>query len=79
MPQVGKSDLFDVIYITPEEAARGARKLISIPFGYQKKTIVVRIPPGIRDGTKLRLEGMGRKINGDQRGDLYLQVTVKDK
>jgi hypothetical protein len=79
VPQMGESDLFDVIFITPEEAARGARKLISIPFGYQKKTIVVRIPPGIRDGMKLRLEGMGRKINGDQRGDLYLQVTVKDK
>jgi membrane associated rhomboid family serine protease len=77
-PQIGKSDLFDIIAITPEEAARGAKKLISIPFGYQKKTIVVRIPPGIGDGTKLRLEGMGKKRNGDQRGDLYLQVTVRD-
>jgi hypothetical protein len=37
-----ESDLFDVISITPEEAAHGAKKLISIPFGYQKKTIVVR-------------------------------------
>jgi membrane associated rhomboid family serine protease len=77
VPQMGESDLFDVISITPEEAARGAKKLISIPGGYQKKTIVVRIPPGIRDGIKLRLEGMGRKINGDQRGDLYLQVSVR--
>jgi membrane associated rhomboid family serine protease len=77
VPRMGESDLFDVIYITPEEAARGARKLISIPFGYQKKTIVVRIPPGIRDGTKLRLEGMGRKKDGGQRGDLYLQVSVR--
>jgi hypothetical protein len=74
---MGESDLFDVISITPEEAARGAKKLISIPVGYQKKTIVVRIPPGIRDGMKLRLEEMGRKINGDQRGDLYLQVSVR--
>ncbi|MGC9976482.1 MAG: rhomboid family intramembrane serine protease [Syntrophales bacterium] len=79
VPQTGESDIFDAIYITPEEAARGARKLISISHGYQKKTIVVRIPPGIRDGMKLRLEGMGKKRNGDQRGDLYLQVAVKDK
>lgn len=75
--QEDDSDLFDVIYITPEEAARGARKLISIPFGYQKKTVMVRIPPGIRDGAKLRLKGMGKKRNGDQRGDLYLQVSVR--
>jgi hypothetical protein len=66
LPQIGESDLYDVISITLEEAARGAKKLISIPFGYQKKTIVVRIPPGIRDGMKLRLEGMGRKRNSDQ-------------
>lgn len=77
VPQTGESDLFDVISITPEEAARGAKKLISISHSYQKKTIVVRIPPGIRDGMKLRLEGMGNKRNGDQRGDLYLQVTVR--
>jgi membrane associated rhomboid family serine protease len=77
VPQTAEPDLFDVISITPEEAARGAKKLISIPFGYQKKNIVVRIPPGIRDGTKLRLEGMGKKTNGDQRGDLYLQVSVR--
>ncbi|MGZ3635312.1 MAG: rhomboid family intramembrane serine protease [Syntrophales bacterium] len=77
VPWMGESDLFDVISITPEEAARGAKKLISIPYGYQKKNIVVRIPPGIRDGAKLRLEGMGKKRNGDQRGDLYLQVSVR--
>ncbi|MGZ6210226.1 MAG: rhomboid family intramembrane serine protease [Syntrophales bacterium] len=77
VPQMGEFDLFDVISITPEEAARGAKKLISIPYGYQKKNIVVRIPPGIRDGAKLRLEGMGKKRNGDQRGDLYLQVSVR--
>ena len=75
--ETGESDLFDVISITPEEAARGVRKLISIPFGYQKKTIAVRIPPGIGDGTKLRLEGMGMKKDGGQRGDLYLQVSVR--
>jgi membrane associated rhomboid family serine protease len=74
--QTDESDLYDVISITPEEAARGAKKLVSISVGYQKKTVSVRIPPGIRDGMKLRLEGMG---NGDQRGDLYLQVTVRDK
>jgi len=73
----GESDLFDVISITPEEAARGARKLVSIPFGYQKKNIVVRIPSGIADGTKLRLKGMGMKKNDGQRGDLYLQVSIK--
>ncbi|HUH66589.1 MAG TPA: DnaJ C-terminal domain-containing protein, partial [Syntrophales bacterium] len=77
VPHREEAYLFDVINITPEEAERGVRKMISVPFGYQRKHLVVRIPPGIRDGTKLRLEGVGMKKDGGERGDLYLQVSVR--
>jgi membrane associated rhomboid family serine protease len=78
VPEAGESDLYGAISITPEEAARGARKLISIPFEYQKKPIVLNIPAGIRDGTKLRLAGMGKKGDDNRRGDFYFTVTVRD-
>jgi len=38
----------------------------------------VTIPPGIRDGTVLRLEGMGKQA-GDVRGDLNLKVTLQEE
>lgn len=39
--------------------------------------IDVTIPPNIRNGSKLRLVGEGKKgINGGQNGDLYLKITV---
>jgi len=76
--ETGASDLYGAITITSEEAARGTRKLISIPIGYQKKPLVLHIPPGIKDGTKLRLVGMGKKIDDYQRGDLYIKVSIQD-
>jgi membrane associated rhomboid family serine protease len=74
--QTGNPDLYADISITKEEAARGVKKMIGIPIGYQKKPLVLNIPPGTTDGTKLRLAGIGKKTDDDQRGDLYLNVTV---
>lgn len=51
-----------------EEAYRGGEKTISI--GPERLT--VRIPPGVRDGQKIRLAGKGQAG-----GDLYLRVKLK--
>jgi curved DNA-binding protein len=40
------------------------------------KTLTVKIPPGTRDGTKIRLRGQGGGSPGGQSGDLYLKVTL---
>ncbi len=39
-------------------------------------TIEVRIPPGIDDGTELRLRGQGEAVPGGTPGDLYVTVRV---
>ncbi len=78
IPETGDADLYSDIFITPEEAAHGVRKLVSIPLGYQKKPIALNIPPGIKNGTKIRLAGLGKKIDDNHRGDLYLTVIVED-
>ena len=69
--------LYGVIVISPYEAAGGTRKLVNIPWGFHKRLFKVTVPPGIKEGSKLRLKGLGRKTGSAERGDLYLKVEVK--
>ena len=42
------------------------------------KTIEVKIPAGVQDGTRVRVAGKGQPgSNGGKRGDLYLHVMIK--
>ena len=73
----GDPHLYGSIGITPMEAQWGTRKLVNIPWGFQKRLLRVIVPPGVREGTTLRLAGMGRQIDDRKRGDLYLKVTIR--
>lgn len=43
----------------------------------ESKTIEVKIPAGVQDGTRVRVSGKGQPgLNGGKRGDLYLHVTI---
>ncbi len=45
----------------------------------KNKTIKVKIPAGIEDGTRMRIEGGGEAgIRGGANGDLYIFVSVKE-
>lgn len=68
-------DVYGSIRITPREAALGTKKLISIDHGLKKKTVMVTIPPGVEEGTVLRLRGLGRKGQGGEKGDLFLEIV----
>ncbi len=60
------------------EAFAGAEKTIEYMVGGQKKSIKVKIPPGVDSGHKLRLTGKGAAAgHGGPPGDLYLNITVK--
>ncbi|MBI9088762.1 MAG: J domain-containing protein [Desulfobacterium sp.] len=53
------------------------------PYAYYhkelSKKLVVQIPPGTREGQRIRLAGMGTAPgDGPGRGDLYLQVKIKN-
>jgi membrane associated rhomboid family serine protease len=71
-------DIHGNITITKREALFGARKLVNIPKGFKKRMFLVVIPPNTSEGSKLRLSGLGRQLNGGRRGDLYLKVNVED-
>ena len=72
----GEPHLYASIDITPREAHMGTRKLVNVPSGFQKRLFAVKVPPGVRDGTTLRLSGLGKKV-GNERGDLYLRVKIE--
>jgi len=38
--------------------------------------VEVKIPPGVRDGSRVRVAGEGGKGAGGRRGDLYLRVRI---
>ena len=71
-------DLNGIIKITAREAHLGTRKMISIPQGIKKKTLMVTIPPGVVEGTRLRLKGLGKEGKEGERGDLFLDVHLID-
>ncbi len=67
-PRRAARDLEAELPLSLEEAYRGGEKTLSV--GAERLT--VRIPPGVREGQKIRLVGKGR--NG---GDLYLKVQLQ--
>lgn len=72
------SDLEHPLEVTLEEAARGgSRRLRMEGADGQVRTIEVTIPPGVRDGTRIRVAGQGAEgRSGGERGDLYLVLEV---
>lgn len=71
-------NLYGPIFLKAREAFFGTRKLISVSFGFKKRTFFLTIPPHIADGDQLRLRGLGRITEGNKRGDLYLKVSIVD-
>ena len=64
--------------LTLEEAARGGTREITFADGAtgERKTLSVRIPPGVRSGQKIRLAGQGQAGRGGSAGDLFLKIDV---
>jgi curved DNA-binding protein len=63
------------IELTLEEAARGGRRHITLGDG---RDYDVNIPPGVREGQRIRLAGEGGSgANGGQPGDLFLRVHIR--
>ncbi len=77
MGSAGDSRLFGTITITGHEARFGTRKLVNVQWRLRNRILRVIIPPGIRDGTVLRLTGAGNVLQDGSRGDLLLKVMIQ--
>jgi curved DNA-binding protein len=63
------------IELTLEEAARGGKRRFTLDDG---RDYEVTIPPGVRDGQRIRLAGQGSPgVGGGPSGDLFLRVRLQ--
>jgi curved DNA-binding protein len=72
-PRRGRDIEFPV-EVTLEEAYHGATRTIVLADG---KRLEVKIPPGVKNGSRVRLAGKGVEGYGGVKGDLYLVTSVK--
>jgi curved DNA-binding protein len=62
------------VELTLEEAFHGGKRRFQLSDG---RDYEVNIPPGVRDGQRIRLAGEGGEgVGGGPRGDLYLRVRI---
>ncbi len=74
MPGGGRAaDVETEIELTLDEAHRGTTRRLTLPTG---RSLEVKIPPGVRDGSVIRLAGQAGHVGGGA-GDLYLRVRLQ--
>jgi curved DNA-binding protein len=65
-------DLEQEVDVTLEEAYQGAQRLMEI----DGRRLEVKIPPGVKTGSRVRVAGEGMPGRSAQRGDLFLRINV---
>lgn len=70
----GGGDLNYQIALDPEALRRGGRYRLTIERAGRTEELLVRVPPGLREGTRLRLRGKGEPGPDGRPGDLFLHV-----
>ncbi len=67
-------DIEHPVEVTLEEAYHGTNRIVSLK---GSERLEVKIPPGVKDGSRVRVAGKGMPGYGGARGDLYLVISVK--
>jgi curved DNA-binding protein len=75
-PRKGR-DFEDEIQLNLEDAYRGTTQHLTIKQDGHARSVDVRIPPGVGDGSRVRVPGEGEHgATGAQAGDLYLRIRL---
>jgi DnaJ-class molecular chaperone len=70
-------DVEHEIELSLEDAYRGTTRRLSLKHDGHARTVDVRIPPGVGDGSRVRVTGEGEHgAGGAASGDLYLRVRL---
>ena len=82
-PRAGKKasrrgrDFEQEIHLGLEDAYSGTMRRLSLKHDGHARTVDVRIPPGVGDGSRVRVAGEGEHGSGGaQAGDLYLRIRI---
>jgi DnaJ-class molecular chaperone len=71
-------DIEYAVELTLEEAFTGASRRVVATRDGKERSIDVRIPPGVTDGSRVRATGEGSpSAGGGKAGDLYLRVSLQ--
>ncbi|MDP3285086.1 MAG: rhomboid family intramembrane serine protease, partial [Desulfobacterales bacterium] len=70
-------DLHGTLQITPYEAILGTQKIVNVSLGFRKKLYKIVVPPGLVDGSMLRLKGLGLEMKNGLKGDLLLKMVIE--
>jgi DnaJ-class molecular chaperone len=62
------------VELTLEEVLKGTTREVRLAGG--KRRVEVRIPAGVREGSRVRVAGEGSQGSGGRRGDLFLRVHI---
>jgi DnaJ-class molecular chaperone len=77
LPERGK-DVQDEIKINPEVAYSGGKVQYHYMKNSNSRELMVKVPPGIKEGQRIRLKGMGKDGSyGGEPGDLYLKIKIQ--
>jgi curved DNA-binding protein len=68
------SDAEGEVELTLAEVLRGTTREVTM--AGSRRRVEVKIPPGVREGSRVRVAGEGGKGAGGRRGDLYLRVRI---
>ncbi len=70
-------DVEHELELSLEDAYHGATRRLSLKHDGHARTVDVRIPPGVGDGSRVRVSGEGEHgVGGASSGDLYLRVRL---
>ena len=76
VPRQGR-DVEHELELGLEDAYHGTTRRLSMTHDGQARTVDVRIPPGVGDGSRVRVGGEGEHgTGGAQSGDLYLRIRL---
>jgi curved DNA-binding protein CbpA len=77
VPPLAPDDVTIALRLTAAEAERGGHKRVTLKWVRGPEDVLVKIPPGIQPGTRLRLRGKGKPRPDGSRADAYLEVQVE--
>jgi DnaJ-class molecular chaperone len=76
-PALDRPDVIMNLRLSRRLAARGAKVNFLISSNHQRRRLRLSIPPGVTDGSWLRIKGGGKSAGG-KRGHLFINIRIRD-